>query len=72
MPPAPYGMMPGAPQEQGSLGLGIAIGFFTGCIGAIITQFVAKGAQTKKGAWIGFGIQFVVGIIFNVIAAASH
>ena len=45
-------------QVKGSLPLGLAIGFFTGCIGAIIVQFVAKGSDTKKGAWIGF----VVGI----------
>jgi hypothetical protein len=34
-------------------------------------HFIAKGPATKKGAYIGFGVAVVLGIVFRVIAAAS-
>ena len=29
---------------------------------------MAKGKDTKKGAWIGFGVALVLGIIYNIAA----
>lgn len=58
------GMM--QPQVQGSTGLGFCAGFFGGCIGLILVLALAKGPDTKKGAWIGFAVAFVIGIIVNV------
>ena len=55
------------PPVQGSLGLGILAGL-TGCIGLILVLIIAKGPQTKKGAWIGFAIGMVIGIIANIAA----
>ena len=40
--------------------LGIVAGFFGGCIGLILVLIIAKGPQTKKGAWIGFAIGFSI------------
>ena len=61
----PGGYMP--PPVEGSLGLGILAGL-TGCIGLILVLIIAKGPQTKKGAWIGFGISFVVGGILSAVS----
>jgi hypothetical protein len=60
----PGGYMP--PMTQGSLPLGICAGFFGGCIGLILVLIIAKGPQTKKGAWIGFAIGMVLGVIANL------
>jgi len=64
--PNPYGApMGGAyplPVVQGSTGLGILAGFFGGCIGLVLVLALAKGPDTKRGAWIGFAIQIVIGI----------
>jgi hypothetical protein len=54
------------PPVQGSLPLGICAGFFGGCIGLILVLIIAKGPQTKKGAWIGFAIGMVLGVIANL------
>jgi hypothetical protein len=56
----------GQPPVVGNLGLGILAGLFGGCIGLALVLIIAKGPQTKKGAAIGFGLQFVIGIIINV------
>jgi len=48
---------------QGSVGLGFAAGFFGSCIGLILVYAIAKGPQTKKGALIGFGVAFAIGIL---------
>ena len=63
-PMGPGGYMP--PVTQGSLPLGILAGFFGGCIGLILVLIIAKGPQTKKGAWIGFAVGMVLGIIANI------
>ncbi|MBL8610047.1 MAG: hypothetical protein JNL38_22110 [Myxococcales bacterium] len=60
------------PMTEGSIGLGFCAGFFGGCIGLGLVYAIAKGPATKKGALIGFGCQFAVGIVFRVIAAANH
>jgi len=56
-------------QVEGSLALGFCAGFFGGCIGAGLVLALAKGAQTKRGAGIGFACQTVVGI---ALRAALH
>ncbi len=58
-----------APQGEGSMGLGIALGFFLGCFGLIGALIWGK-PLTKKGAGIGFGVSLVIGIIVNVAANA--
>jgi hypothetical protein len=65
-PYAPGALPVGAPgAEEGSLGIGIALGFIFGCFGLIGCLIWGK-PQTKKGAGIGFGISFVLGIILQV------
>ncbi len=49
--------------KQGSLGLGLALGFLLGCFGLIGVLLIAKGSETKRGAWIGFGIQMALGLV---------
>jgi hypothetical protein len=60
-------------EEQtvpGSLPLGFLAGFFGGCIGLALVYFMAKGADTKKGAIYGFVAVFVLGIVANVAMMA--
>lgn len=68
-PPGPQWGPPGmgmmAPV-QGSFGLGFLAGFFGGCIGLILVHAMAKGADTKKGAGVGFAVAFVVGAVLRV------
>lgn len=65
---------PGAAPVKGSVGLGFVAGFFGSCIGLILVLIIAKGPDTKKGAWIGFGVAVVLGIIWQIVArvALSH
>ncbi|HJN77176.1 MAG TPA: hypothetical protein QGF58_24845 [Myxococcota bacterium] len=51
---------------EGTFWGGFLAGFFGGCIGAILVLAIAKGAETKKGAKIGFAIQFAVGILLRL------
>ena len=70
-PPQFGGMGPGGympPVTAGSLPLGIVAGFFGGCIGLILVLIIAKGPATKKGAWIGFAVGMVIGVIANIAA----
>jgi len=80
-PPGGYGVPPGyGPQPgfmpvqpvavEGNFGLGFCAGFFGGCLGWILVAAFAKGAQTKKGAGIGFAAQIVAGAVFRAIGAA--
>ena len=54
---------------EGSMPLGIAAGFFLGCIGLALVYFIAKGEATKKGALYGFIAQLVVGGIIRIAAS---
>jgi hypothetical protein len=63
-PYAPGALPVGPGAEEGSLGIGIALGFIFGCFGLIGCLIWGK-PQTKKGAGIGFGISFVLGIILQ-------
>lgn len=56
--------------EKGSLPLGFLAGFFGGCIGLALVYFLAKGADTKKGAIFGFIGGIVLGVIANVAMMA--
>ncbi len=53
---------------EGSLPLGALAGFFGGCLGLVLVLVLAKGPQTKKGAWIGFGVAIVLGVLGGVVA----
>ena len=55
--------------KQGSLPLGLALGFFLGCFGLIGVLLIAKGAETKRGAWIGFGIGIAFSLIVRLASA---
>ena len=50
----------------GSYPLGLLAGFFGGCIGLALVHFIAKGADTKKGALHGFVAQSIVGVVARV------
>jgi hypothetical protein len=65
-----------APAEvAGSTGAGVAAGFFGGILGLALVLSLAKGRDTKRGAWIGFAAGLflgVVGVLGRVIAAGSR
>jgi hypothetical protein len=52
--------------DNGSFVLGFFAGLVGGCIGAILVQVLAKGSDTKRGAWFGFVIQAIAGTIIRV------
>jgi hypothetical protein len=66
-PPSPYAI-----PAQGSLGIGLLVGFFGGCIGIALIHMLAKGADTKKGANIGFGVAVLLGLLGHVIRTLAH
>jgi hypothetical protein len=66
-PPSAYAM-----PASGSFGLGVVIGLFGGCIGLGLVYALAKGADTKKGAALGFGVFFALCAISQVIRALAH
>ena len=75
-PTNPYGPPMGWEEPpnfapEGNMALGALAGFFCGCIGLILVLVIAKGPKTKKGAWIGFVVQAVIGIVFRVIEASG-
>jgi hypothetical protein len=57
-----------SPSARGSFGQGFAAGFFAGIIGYLLVLGFAKGAETKRGALMGFLAQIGVGIVRVVIA----
>jgi hypothetical protein len=71
-PPMGWDEPPPNFTPEGNLGAGLAAGFFCGCIGLILVLVIAKGPQTKKGAWIGFVVQAVIGVIMQLVQATSH
>lgn len=59
-----------ANDSRGNLWLGLAAGFFLGCIGLILC-LILGGSETKRGAWIGFGVAVVLGIIISVVGTTA-
>jgi hypothetical protein len=57
---------------SGSFGLGIAIGLFGGCIGLALVHALAKGADTKRGAAIGFGVFLALCAISQAVRVLAH
>jgi hypothetical protein len=53
----------------GTFAGGFAAGFFGGLIGLIVVHAVAKSAETKRGANVGFFVQLAVGIACRVAMA---
>ena len=56
-------------ENQGSMLLGIVLGFFLGCIGIIIA-FVLKGQKTLTGSIIGFVLQILGAGCLSVVSVA--
>ena len=56
-------------ENQGSMLLGIVLGFFLGCIGIIIA-FVLKGQKTLTGSIIGLVLQILGAGCLSVVAVA--
>ncbi len=56
---------------EGSTAAGFCAGFFGGCIGLPLVLAFAKGEDTKRGAWIGFGAAVLLAII-RVLAFAPR
>jgi len=55
-------------EDNGSMLVGGLLGFFLGCLGLIIALFVLNKPDTKKGAFIGFGLSVVLGLCFGGLA----
>ena len=56
-------------ENQGSMLLGIVLGFFLGCIGIIIA-FVLKGQKTLTGSIIGLVLQLISTGCLTAVAIA--
>ena len=55
-------------EDEGSLFLGMLLGFCLGIIGVIIGTYAIKEEKTRKGTYIGFSINMVVCFIgFSII-----
>jgi len=65
---APMGFVPTI-ETPGSFPLGFLAGFFGGCIGFLLVRMLAKGAQTKKGAGVGWAVGMGVGLLLRLIAS---
>jgi len=49
-------------EDEGNLFIGLALGFFLGCIGLIIAFVALPQPKTKQGAIYGFVASIVLGI----------
>ncbi len=49
---------------RGSMLIGFLAGFFLGCIGLILVMFLSTKPNTRTGAWLGFLVQVVLGVIW--------
>lgn len=59
-------------EDNGSMLIGGLLGFFLGCIGLIVALFVLNKPDTKKGAFIGFGLSVVMGLCFGGLAIGAQ
>lgn len=72
-PPNPYeyqnfGAYPAPPQDEGSFGLGVALGAIFGLWGMLGTLFFAK-SETKRGARYGFAGRLL--LTFILVCASA-
>lgn len=60
-------------ESQGSMIVGLLLGFFLNCLGVILSFFVMKGPKTITGAIIGMVLQWVtwtcIGVGLGVLNA---
>tara|TARA_B100001123_G_C14347162_1_gene645506 strand:+ start:230 stop:430 length:201 start_codon:yes stop_codon:yes gene_type:complete len=49
-------------EDEGNLFIGLALGFFLGCIGLLIAFLALPQPKTKQGAIYGFVAQIVLSI----------
>jgi uncharacterized membrane protein YeaQ/YmgE (transglycosylase-associated protein family) len=57
---------------DGNFGKGFLLGFFVGIVGVILAYVIFEDeVKTRKGAWWGFAINAIIGIIFLVIYIAA-
>jgi uncharacterized membrane protein len=60
-------------EDEGNLFIGLALGFFLGCIGLIIAFVALPQPKTKQGAIYGFVAQIVISVClvgtFGVLGA---
>ena len=54
-------------EDNGNFWVGFAIGLSTSWIGALITQILGTHQTTKRGAWFGFGLNFLIVIVCFVV-----
>lgn len=59
-------------ENQGSLLLGLALGYFLGCIGVVVA-FVLQGSKTLTGSVVGMVLQWIsvvcLGVVLGVVNA---
>lgn len=57
-------------SNEGSVGVGFALGFFLGLIGLAVSFFVLNAPATKKGSIYGLAAQFVMGFVLASVVPA--
>lgn len=55
-----------AERVSGSVFVGLMLGFICGCLGLLFAYGFAVPAETKRGVWIGFVVQFVLGVLLEI------
>jgi hypothetical protein len=58
-------------ESEGRFGLGFCIGFFFGVIGVWIVHARSMGAKTRRGAWAGAAVGFVIGGLLAAVATVA-
>lgn len=59
-------------EDEGNLFLGIALGFFGGCLGLIIAFVALPQPKTKQGAIYGFGAAFALGLLLFCLGVGAQ
>lgn len=59
-------------EDPGNFGAGLLAGLCCGILGFLVVTVTAKGSETKRGARWGLIIQFALGILVRLFAAAAH
>jgi hypothetical protein len=58
-------------ENQGSMILGVALGFFLGCVGIVIA-LVLRGSKTLTGSIIGLVLQLVIGTCLGLTLGIAY